>query len=286
MVISTPNTSHFSLAKMALFAGKHVIVDKPFTINTAEADKLIELAEKNKRLLTVYHNRRLDSDFITIQKLLESKLLGNLAELESRYDRFRNFLRPGAWREEAGPGAGIFYDLGAHLIDQCLTLFGLPEAITADLRIQRKNAQVIDNFEVIFHYPEALKVTIKAGMLVRETLPRFILNGDLGTFVKYGMDVQEEALKAGEKPGTIPNWGVEPQSLWGTINTTCNGMHITGSIESEKGNYGAFYQNVYNAITANEPLLITASQGRTVVRIIELAIQSNTEKRTVLYSHT
>ena len=283
IVISTPNTTHFSLAKAALLAGKHVVLDKPFTINTEEADELIALAMEQNKILTVYHTRRWDSDFITLQKLIQSELLGRLVEFESRYDRFRNYLRPGAWREEDLPGSGILYDLGSHLIDQALVLFGLPDAINADLRIQRKEARANDNFELILHYPN-LKVTLKAGMLVKETLPRFILLGDQGSFVKYGMDVQEEALKAGQKPLTNNKWGIEPSTIWGKVNTEYKGIHLTGTIESEPGNYAALYQNVYDAITGKGELQVKPGQARNTIRIIELALQSHAEKRTVEFS--
>ncbi len=283
VVITTPNTSHHSLATQSLKAGKHVVADKPFTITTAEADELIALAEEQNLVLSVFHSRRFDSDFCTIQKIVKNDLLGDIVEFESRYDRFRNFLKPGAWREEDAPGTGILYDLGSHLIDQCQVLFGLPEAVSADLRIQRKGGKAIDNFEVILHYP-GIKASIKAGMLVRETLPRFILSGINGTFVKYGMDVQEEALKAGFTPLTKDNWGVEPNQIWGTINTEINGQHFVGKIESESGDYARFYLNVYNAISGMEDLIVTPLEARNNVRIIELAMQSQLEKRTIDFS--
>ncbi|MEO8765333.1 MAG: oxidoreductase [Ginsengibacter sp.] len=283
VAISTPNTSHLSLAKAALLAGKHVMLDKPFTITTADADELMALAMEQNKILTVYHSRRCDSDFRTLQRLIQSELLGRIVEFESRYDRFRNYLRPGAWREEALPGSGILYDLGAHLIDQALVLFGLPDAIDADLRTQRKGARVDDNFELTLHYP-GLKVILKAGMLVREPLPRFILLGEQGSFVKYGMDVQEDALKAGQKPAGNNNWGIEPQANWGKINTEHNGVHLTGAIESEVGNYADLYQNVYDAITGKGELQVKPGQARNTIRVIELAFQSNIEKRTVEFS--
>lgn len=283
VVISTPNLSHYSLAQQALEAGKHVVLDKPFTINTKDADELIKLAAQVNKLLTVYHNRRFDSDINTVKKLISSGLLGNVVEYESRYDRFRNFLKPGAWREEDAPGTGILYDLGSHLIDQVLTLFGLPQAVTADLRIQRREGKAIDNFEVILHY-DGIKASIKAGMLVKETLPRLIVLGNNGSYVKYGMDVQEEALKAGLNPLTKSNWGIEPPEIWGTINTEYNGMHIVGKLKSEAGNYTGFYQNVYNVLTGKEELQVTALQARNTIRIIELAMQSHEQKRTVDYS--
>lgn len=280
VVIATPNTSHFPLAKEALQAGKNVVVDKPFTITTAEADELIVLAKQQNKLLSVYHNRRFDSTTKTAKKIIDSGVLGTLVEYEVRYDRFRNALRKDAWREEALPGSGILYDLGAHLIDQAQYFFGLPQAVTADVRIQRPGAKATDNFEVILHYPD-LKVTLKAGMLVREKVPHMLLLGDKGTYIKYGMDVQEEALKAGQSPKDMPNWGQEPEDLWGTINTDINGLHIIGKVESEAGDYSGYYANIYNALTGDEKLLITPETARNTIRIIELAIQSSEEKRTV-----
>jgi len=283
VVITTPNTSHYSLAMQALKAGKHVVVDKPFTINTKEADELIALAASKNLVLSVYHDRRFDSDFHTLQKIIKNNFLGDIVELESRYDRFRNFLRPNAWREEDAPGTGILYDLGSHLIDQVQILFGLPEAVSADLRIQRKGAKAVDNFEVILHYP-GIKASVKGGMLVREPLPRFILLGNDGSFVKYGLDVQEEALKAGFNSLSKANWGVEPPDIWGTMNTDINGQHFVGKIESEKGDYAAYYLNVYNTILGKEDLIVTPLQARNTIRIIELAMQSEKEKRTIDFS--
>lgn len=280
VVITTPNTAHHPLAMQALQAGKNVVVDKPFTINTKDADELIEAAAKRSLILSVYHSRRFDSDFYTIQKIIQHNLLGGLVEMESRYDRFRNYLKPNAWREKDAPGSGILYDLGSHLIDQAQALFGLPHTVSADLNIQRNGGKSIDNFEVILHYP-GIKVSLKAGMLVREPLPRFILLGNNGSFVKYGLDVQEEALKAGFTSLTKNNWGIEPEDIWGTLNTEINGQHFVGKIESEKGDYAAFYQNIYDTIIGKEKLIVTPLEARNNIRIIELAMQSQQEKRTI-----
>ncbi len=280
VVITTPNAHHHPLAKQALLAGKHVVVDKPITITSADADDLIKTAKEQNKTLSVYHNRRFDSDFATIQKILNANLLGRLVEFESHYDRFRNYLKPGAWREKDEPGAGILYDLGAHLIDQPLLLFGIPEAITADIRAQREGTKATDNFELILHYP-ALKVTLKAGMLVSQPLPRYILLGDKGSFIKYGLDVQEAALKAGLTPLTKADWGIEPESVWGNLVTEMNGINFSGKVQSEKGDYRDFYRNVYNAIADNKPLDVTAEHARNIIRVIELAMQSNDERRTV-----
>lgn len=280
VVITTPNAHHHPLAKQALLAGKHVVVDKPITITSADADDLIKTAKAQNRILSVYHNRRFDSDFATIQKLLNANLLGRLVEFESHYDRFRNYLKPGAWREKDEPGSGILYDLGAHLIDQPLLLFGMPEAITADIRVQREGTKATDNFELILHYP-ALKATLKAGMLVSQPLPRYILLGDKGSFIKYGLDVQETALKAGLTPHTKADWGIEPESVWGNLVTEMNGVNFSGKVQSEKGDYRDFYRNIYDAITGSKPLDVTAEHARNIIRVIELSIQSNDERRTV-----
>lgn len=280
IVITTPNNSHYALAKQALLAGKHVVVDKPFTITTADADDLINIAKQQNKILSVYHSRRYDSDFKTIEKLVKADVLGTLVEFESHYDRFRNYLKLGAWREKDEPGAGILYDLGTHLIDQPLILFGMPHAITADIRVQREGTNATDNFELILHYPK-LKVTLKAGMLVSQLLPRYILLGTKGSFVKYGLDVQEAALKAGLTPNTKTDWGVEPETIWGNLVTEINGINFSGKVQSETGDYRRYYENVYAAITANKPLDVTAEHARNIIRIIELAEKSNNERRTI-----
>jgi len=280
--IGSPNTSHLSLTKQALLAGKHLIVEKPFTITTQDADELIALIKQTNRILTVNHTRRFDSGHNTVKKLIASKALGRLVEYEIHYDRFRRELRPGAWREEPLPGSGILYDLGAHVIDGALELFGIPEAVTCMMLTQRPGLEVEDNFEIILTYP-GLKVTLKAGMLVKVPGPGYILYGDYGTFIKYGMDVQEEALKKGIKPGTA-NWGIEPKEMWGQLTTEENGVDVTHTIESEPGRYQDIFQNMYEAITEGKSLIVTPEQARDTIRIIELAIQSNREKRSIPYS--
>ncbi len=281
IVIATPNTSHFELATQGLMANKHIVVEKPFTITTNEADKLIKLAKERKLVLTVHHNRRWDSDYLTVKKVIEGNLLGNIVEYESHFDRFRNTLKKNAWREENNPGSGILYDLGSHLIDQALCLFGLPMEVTADIGIQREGGKTDDYFHIILHY-DKLRAILKAGMLVREPLLHFILLGDKGSFVKYGMDVQETALKEGITPENTENWGAEPEILHGRLNTEMNGVHLMGVVESERGDYRKYYQNVYNAILGKEELVVKAEEARNTIRVIELAIESNkTKKRCV-----
>lgn len=283
IVVASPNPLHFALAKEALLAGKHVVIDKPFTVTTAEADELIALSVKQGKLLSVYQNRRWDSDFKTVKKIIESGLLGDLVEYEARFDRFRNFIKPNTWKEEDQPGSGLLYDLGPHLIDQALCLFGLPEEVTGEVRVQRKYSSIVDNFTVLLHYPR-LKVTLKAGMLVRGDGPRYMLYGDQGSFVKHGLDVQEEALKAGKLPGNSPAWGAEPEAIWGTLDTTYKGLELKGKIKSETGDYTGFYKNVYRAILSEEKLEVKPQQARETIRVIELAMQSSNEKRTLKFS--
>ncbi len=219
--------------------------------------------------MTVYQNRRWDSDFHTVKKVIDSYLLGNLVEYEAHYDRFRNTIRPDTWKEDGVLRTGLVYDLGSHLIDQALVLFGLPKTITADLRTQRQNATIIDNFEMILDYGK-LKVTLKGGMLIKEQLPHFILLGNNGAFIKYGMDVQEEALIAGLAPNKSLNWGEEPESLWGTINTEFNGLEFQGKVKCERGYYVGFYENVCKAILGEEELAVTPEEARHTIRVIEI----------------
>jgi predicted dehydrogenase len=280
IVVATPNHTHFDLAKKALEADKHVVVDKPFTVSSAEGFELTEIAESLGKILTVHHNRRWDSDFLTVRKIIEKGLLGRLVEAEIHYDRYRPLFRGNTWKEEDLPGTGILYDLGSHLIDQAQTLFGLPQAVTAFICTQRVGGKTPDSFEAVLHYPE-LKVTLKGGMLVREPLPHYILLGEKGSFIKYGMDVQEEDLKSGAVPSATNNWGLEPKTQWGKINTEINGIHLVGKIESEAGDYQCFYKNVLDAVLQNTSITITGRQAANTIKIIELAMKSQIERRTI-----
>lgn len=283
VVVATPNASHFELARQALLADKHVVVDKPFTLTSAEARELIDLAHQQNRVVSAFQNRRWDGDFQTVSQIVKQGLLGRLVEYESHFDRFRNTFSPErAWRETAGPGSGVLFDLGPHLIDQAQVLFGLPRLVTADIRSQRQAGTADDQFELILHYDE-LKVTLKAGLLVREPGPRFAVHGTEGSFVKYGVDPQEEALKRGRSPRE-PGWGLEPAEQWGTLNTQVGGLHFQGKVETAQGCYQAYYENVCRAIQGEAELIVKPEEARNTIRIIELAVQSNAEQRTVAFS--
>lgn len=278
IVVATPNTSHFEIASRAIRAGKHVVIDKPLTNTSADAAKLIEEAKQANRVLSVFHNRRWDGDFRTVQQILKQKTLGRIVEFESRFDRFRPQLKPGAWREKDLPGSGVLFDLGSHLIDQAVVLFGMPTGVYADVRKQRDGAEAVDNFEVRLDYPD-LKVTLKAGSLVCEPSPRFVLYGTAGSYTKFGLDPQEEALKQGSVPSTS-SWGAEPEQAWGT-HSTCNGAIACRRYPTLNGAYSEYYTNVYRAIAGEAELAVKPEQAREVIRLIELASQSAHEKRMI-----
>ena len=282
VVINTPDYLHYPMAMQALRAGKHVVVEKPFTFTFAEAQTLIALAKQHNKLLSVFQNRRWDGDFQTVQRIVQSERLGQLVAYEASYDRFRNAIEANNWKEGThpdAPGSGILYNLGAHLIDQALVLFGLPVSITADIRTQRPGGKIPDAYELRLHYP-GCQVMLRSSYLVREAGPRYVLHGTEGSFVKYGLDPQEEALKGGAIRGG-PAWGQDPESNWGLLNTQIDGLHFRGKIETLPGNYLAYYDNVYQAITQGEALAISAEAGAAVIRVIEAAMESSREKRTV-----
>ena len=283
VVVATPNESHFELARRALAAGRHVVVEKPFAVTSAEAEELTGLARDRGRVVTAYHNRRWDGDFLTVRRILGDGLLGRLLEYESRYDRFRDEPRPGAWRERAGPGAGLLYDLGPHLIDQALVLFGRPRAVEADVRRERSFAVTDDFFDITLHYDRGPRVKLSAGMLARDPTPRFRLRGDAGSFVKYGLDPQEAALKEGRTPAG-PGWGAEPPEQWGTLDTKTDGAHTTRRVETLAGRYQDFYRDVAAAIRGRAEPAVKPEDARDVIRIIELAFRSSAERRVIPYS--
>lgn len=279
IIVNTPDKTHYDFCKQALEAGKHVVVEKPFTLNTKEGEELTELARSKNLVLSVYQNRRWDGDFRTVQKVMDEQLLGEVVEYEAHFDRFKNFVVPGVWKEQASSFPGLIYDLGAHMIDQALVLFGLPESVTADLRIQRPGGEVNDYFNVKFNFPETV-VTVKGGFLVREKGPRYIIHGTEGSFLKWGVDPQEQDLIDGYFPEG-PDWGKEEEEYWGILNTQVNGLHYYGKVETLPGNYHGYFDNIYYAIRKGEKLAVSAEQGLNVIRVIEASLQSNEENRAV-----
>jgi scyllo-inositol 2-dehydrogenase (NADP+) len=280
VVIATPNDAHFPLAKQCLAAGRDVLVDKPFTTTLDEAIPLVQFAKQQNRLLTVYQNRRYDGDFHAILQLVASGALGRIVRFESNYDRFRPQLRPGAWRERSGPGTGIFFDLAPHLIDHALMLFGLPLALTADIRREREGTVADDAFDLAFHYPRGLRADLRSSILAAVTRPRFLLHGTQGAFVKQSFDPQESNLRRGYIP-TDAAWGAEPEENWGLLTLSENGALTQRRVPSANCDYRDFYANLRDAILGKAKLAVTPEWALDVMRLLELARQSTDERRTV-----
>ena len=279
VIVNTPSVTHYEYAKKALKANKNVIVEKPFTPTVAEGEELIALSKERNKLLSVYQNRRYDSDYKAVKKVLDEKLLGKLIEAEFHYDRFNDQLSYKVHKETPTPGVGIVYDLGSHLVDQALQLFGMPHSVFADIDIIRPNSKVDDYFELLMFY-HRFRVRIHSSLLVREQLPAYILHGSKGSFIKAKTDVQEVALQAGKVPGT-PGWGAEPENEKGLLHTEKNGKIIRDYIPSFNGNYMEFYEGIYKAMRLQEPLPVTAEEGLNVIRIITAAHQSSREKKVI-----
>ena len=265
--IASPNSTHYSHARQCLLAGKNVLVEKPFTSTVAEAEELILLAKKQGKVISIFQNRRFDSDFMTVKKVIETKLLGELLSFEIHFDRHKPILNAKKWKEETGPGSGIIYDLGSHIIDQTIVLFGKPNSVSGETFTQREGSEIDDAFNIRLDYGK-LKVLLKSSLLVREEGPRYILHGTKGSFVKYGLDVQEDHLKAGLMP-LIAGFGVESAEKWGILNTEINGQNFRGTIETEVGNWNFLFQNLYEAITEGKELLIQPEQIVEQIKIIE-----------------
>ena len=270
--IASPNETHFAHAKNCLLAGKNVLVEKPFTATVAEAEELILLAKQQEKVISIFQNRRFDSDFMTVKKVVEGKLLGELLAFDIHFDRHKPILNPKKWKETVGAGSGIIYDLGSHIIDQTIVLFGSPKAVSGETFTQREGSTIDDAFHIRLDYGK-LKVTLKSSLLVREEGPRYILHGTKGSFVKYGLDVQEDHLKAGLMP-RMEGFGVESKQNWGILNTEINNQRFRGTIETEVGNWDFLFQNLYEAITEGKELLIKPKQIVEQIKIIE-AVKTN-----------
>lgn len=279
VVIATPNRSHFSLAVQALEADRDVVIDKPFALTTAEASSLIEIARRKSRLLSAYQNRRWDGDFLTVKKLMEAGKLGRLVSFESHMDRWRPQPKLDVWRDHDVEGGGALYDLGSHLVDQALMLFGEPEAIFADSRIERDNALLDDAFDLRLYYP-GLSVLLRSTCLACIPAPRFLLHGTQGSYRKLGLDPQEDALKRGEN-FSQPHWGEEPEANWGTLTADENGIVQCTPVPTMAGDYRRYYANVRDALLGTAPLSVTANQAWRTIRVLELARESSGKRTAV-----
>lgn len=274
VVIASPNDTHYPLAKAALLAGKHVVIDKPFTLDSREARSLVSLAQEHDLQLSVFHNRRWDADFLTLQQLLHSGELGEVYHLESHFDRFRPEVRD-RWREQAVPGSGLWYDLGAHLLDQTLQLFGQPETLWLDLAQQRPGARTDDFFHAVLQYG-ARRVILHASTQVAAPGARFTVHGSLGSYRKQGLDVQEEQLKSGISP-LDSQFGCDPRP--GLLTTVTAQGSREQTIVNQTGNYRAFYLQMVEAIQRGTPVPVNPDEVVGVMELIELGLRSAREGR-------
>ena len=278
VVVATPNTSHHPITKQCLLAGRHVVVDKPFTPTLGEAQDLVQIAKQQQRIVTVYQDRRYTGDFATVQQVVSEGALGRVVLFESHFDRFRPERKPNAWREEALPGSGVWFDIGPHLFDQALLLFGVPDAIGADIRIEREGARIDDAFDVTLYYAHA-RAVLRASMLATPIGPTWIVHGTTGSFVKYGMDPQEAALKEGRTPDE-PDWDTEPAELYGTLVTP----DATRTVPTLRSSFARYYENVRDAILGTAELAVTPAWSLDVMRGLELAAASSRARRVLPWS--
>lgn len=279
VIINTPDATHYEYAKKALEAGKNVIVEKPFTKTTAEGRELIAHARAKGLMLGVYQNRRWDADFLTVKEIIDNRKIGRVVEFESTFARYRNHIQAGNWKEQDG---GMTCNLGSHLIDQCICLFGMPEALFADIATLRDGGIVDDYFMIHLlrcaKAPE-VRITLKAGYLMREPEPRFVIHGTEGSYVKHGVDKQEELLKRGAMP-VSPDWGVETEDEWGILNTAT----FRGRYPSQRGNYADFYESVYQHLRHGIPLPTDAAGVLPVIGLIEAAKESSRDRKIVNFN--
>lgn len=283
IVISTPNQTHFPLAKRCLEADRHVVVDKPFTTTVPEAIELLDLAKKLGHVLTVYHNRRFDADFQALRQIAASGDIGRIIRFESTYDRFRPTSKPNAWREKPGPGSGVLFDLAPHLIDQSMMLLGTPKAITADIRIERPGFTTDDAFDIFLHYPEGARSLLRATMMSATPRPRLVVLGEKGSYLKREFDPLELSLRSGQIP-TGPSWVVEKEENYGELTLVENGTATTRKIPSI-GDWREFYANVRDAILNKAPLLVTHQQILNVMVALELVQESSSKHATIPWRH-
>ena len=285
IVIATPNETHAPFARQCLAAGRDVVVDKPFATSYEEAASLAQLAQKSGRLLTVYQNRRYDGDFQAIRELVAAGTLGRIVRFETNYDRFRPDLKPNAWREQQVAGAGIWFDIGPHLIDHAMVLFGLPAAVTADIRTEREGGKADDAFDVMFHYPHSMRAVLSSNILAATQRTRFLLFGTKGAFLKQTFDPQEMNLRRGEIPKDGP-WGSEPEENWGLLTLSDRTNTTQRRVPSGTGDYRDYYANVRDVLLGKAELFVTLPHALDVMRALELARESSAKGCTIPWPTT
>lgn len=279
VIISTPVACHVPMARQALEAGKHVVVEKPAAVSSAEVEELCQLAKEKGVIFTVYQNRRLDGDFRTVQKLISEGTLGEIVDYESRFDRFVQGASAKPWKRAGGDGSDVLYDLGIHLLDQAYALFGMPEEVYADLRKEREESGGTDNIGVILYYPDK-KVVLSASEIAALPGPRFAVQGRRGSYLKYGTDPQEPSLRAGARP-VDAGFGEDDEEAYGTLRIVSDAGMETQKLPTERGDYGAYYDNLYRAIREDGDLLVPPEQAAEVLKILEAAKKSQEEGRRI-----
>lgn len=272
VIVNTPTHLHYAQVKLALESGKHVLVEKPFTTKVKEAEELAALAEQKGLQITIYQNRRYDGDFRAVKKVVDEKLLGDLREVEIRYDRYRPGYGGKPHKEGELPGAGIIYDLSPHLVDQALQLFGWPQALFADVWKMRPDVQAKDYFEILFYYP-MMRVRLKATCICRESPGGYFLHGMKGSFVQQRSDMQEQQLQAGVVP-SMNDWCPAPSSPDGLLHTEINGEEVKKQLTSGPGNYMSIFEDLYRSLTGQAPNPVPAADGIKTVKVIEAALES------------
>jgi predicted dehydrogenase len=278
IIVNTPDVTHYDYCKAALEAGKHVIVEKPFVFTVAEGEELIQLAAQKGRMLTVFQNRRWDGDFMTVRKVLNENKLGRIVEFRAGFQRFRTQIAD-TWKERNDSFVGIVYNLGPHLVDQAICLFGKPTGVFAQIKKQRDGSQIDDFFHIILKYSD-MQVTLTAGMLMKEPIASFVLHGTKGSFIKPGIDPQEDQLKGGMLP-TDEVYGFDTPEMYGTLVLDENGETIRETVETIRGDYRLYFDAVANSIRQQQAPPISPAENLLVIRILEAAYQSNDENRVV-----
>ena len=282
LVVATPNRAHVPLGIAALNAGLPVVIDKPLAASVADAEQLIEVSQRTGKLLTVFQNRRWDNDFLTLRQLLADDQLGPITRFESHFDRYRPVPRPEAWRENAAPedAGGLLYDLGSHLIDQALVLFGKPVRVYAEVDQRRPGAVVDDDTFVALQFASGVRAHLGMSVVARIVGPRYRIMGLRGSYEKWGLDPQEEALRTGKRPGD-EGWGLEPRESWGRLSTDIAGLHFDGPVETLPGSYEHYYALVRDALTSGAPPPVYPADALASLRVIAAAQQSARDGRVV-----
>jgi predicted dehydrogenase len=278
IVVNTPTATHFEYAEKALQANKHIVVEKAFTTTVDEAIQLKNLAFEKDRVLSVFQNRRWDSDFRTVQQIIEKGVLGDIVQVTIAFDRYSPGPSPKVHKEIPSPGSGIVKDLGPHLIDQVIVLFGMPDSVFADIAITRPFSKVDDYFEILLFYP-TFRVRLLSSYYVKEPVPSYVVHGTTGSFLKSRGDLQEQRLLKGEKP--IGDWSREPDSEKGLLHTEIDGRSSKELVETLPGDYRLYYDQLYRSLVSEKEVPVSADDGIRVMQIIEAAIMSNHDKRIV-----